>query len=126
MPPVLRSNDGRNMVIRPLAFCRESEIAEYAVERGFPIIPCDLCGSQSNLKRARIKRLIEDLEKEVPHVRSSMMTALGNVIPSHLLDTDLFDFKNLRAGTGSVEEELDHVLGHEDTAGPALVSLSAS
>ena len=126
MPPVLRSNDGRNMVIRPLAFCRESEIAEYAAERGFPIIPCDLCGSQSNLKRARIKRLIEDLEKEIPHVRSSMMTAVGNVIPSHLLDTDLFDFKNLRAGTGSVEEELDHVLGHEDTAGPALVSLTAS
>ncbi len=126
MPPVLRSNDGRNMVIRPLAFCRESEIAEYAAERGFPIIPCDLCGSQSNLKRARIKRLIEELEKEIPHVRSSMMTALGNVIPSHLLDTDLFDFKNLRAGTGSVEEELDHVLGHEDTAGPALVSLTGS
>jgi len=113
-------------VIRPLAFCREAEIAEYAAERRFPIIPCDLCGSQSNLKRARIKRLIEDLEKEIPHVRSSMITALGNVIPSHLLDTGLFDFKNLRAGTGSVEEELDHVLGHEDTAGPALVSLSAS
>ena len=124
MPPVLRSNDGRNMVIRPLAFCRESEIAEYAFERQFPIIPCDLCGSQSNLKRARIKRLIEDLEKEIPHVRSSMMTALGNVVSSHLLDTDLFDFKSLSAGIGNIEDELDLVVGHQDEAGPALVSLS--
>ena len=128
MPPVLRSTDGRNTIIRPLAYCRESEIAEFAASKNFPIIPCDLCGSQKDLKRARIKRLIGELEQEIPNIRASMLTALGNAVPSHLLDPALFDFKSLRPGVGDVLAELDAAIGHADeapsSAAPALVSLA--
>ncbi len=123
MPPVLRSDDARNTLIRPLAYCRERDIADFAKSVSFPIIPCDLCGTQPNLKRARIKRLIDDLEKEIPHVRASMLTALGNAVPTHLLDPNLFDFKKLSAMSGDVAAELDLALGHTDTE-PALVAIA--
>jgi tRNA 2-thiocytidine biosynthesis protein TtcA len=123
MPPILRSDDGRNTIIRPLAYCQEKEIAEYAAEQQFPIIPCNLCGSQPNLKRARVKRLLNELEKETPFIRSSMMTALTNVTGSHLLDNKLYDFKSFEpmikqipAGHGSVEKELDEIFDHSETS----------
>src|SRR4029453_3270255 len=75
----------------------EAEIADYAALRRFPIIPCDLCGTQEQLQRKRMKRLLDDLEKEIPHVRSSVLAAMGNVRPSHLADRELFDFAALGA-----------------------------
>ena len=121
MPPILRSDDGRNTVIRPLAYCQEKDVAKFAEEKQFPIIPCNLCGSQPNLKRARVKRLINELSKEIPNVRSSIMTALSNVTGSHLLDTELYDFgnfaplvKELKPLHGSVEKELDAVFDHSE------------
>ncbi len=121
MPPILRSDDGRNTIIRPLAYCHEKDITKYAEEQQFPIIPCNLCGSQPNLKRARVKRLVEDLSKEIPNVRSSMLTALSNVTGSHLLDTELYDFQNfapiikeIPPGHGSVERELDDLFDHSE------------
>ena len=123
MPPVLRSDDGRNTIIRPLALCRESDLAQFANEAQFPIIPCDLCGSQPNLKRARVKRLIEDLEKEIPNIRASMLTGLGNAVPSHLLEPNFFDFTRLSSGIGDVAAELDLALGHTDSE-PSLVAIA--
>ncbi|MEJ7623528.1 MAG: tRNA 2-thiocytidine(32) synthetase TtcA [Pyrinomonadaceae bacterium] len=122
MPPILRSDDGRNTIIRPLAYCQESEIQRYSDEMAFPIIPCNLCGSQPNLKRARVKRLITEMEKETPYIRQTMMTAMTNVTGSHLLDNKLYDFNNFEpmikqipAGHGSVEKELDEVFDHSET-----------
>ena len=124
MPPILRSNDGRNTLIRPLAYCREADISEFATLKQFPIIPCDLCGSQSNLKRARINRLIGELENEIPNIRSSMLTALGNTVPSHLLDRKIFDFMKDTLPMGDVESELDLAVGHTDEGlTPALISV---
>lgn len=116
MPPALKSDDGRNMVIRPLAYCWESDISAFAETQDYPIIPCDLCGSQENLKRKRVKRLISDLQKEMPTVRSSMLHALGNVSPSQLMDTRLFDFQSLSTISADLADELDAALGLHDTA----------
>ena len=108
MPPYLRSDDGRNILIRPLCYAPEAEIEAFAQLQGFPIIPCDLCGSQENLQRKRMKRMVDELGVEIPHVRQSLLRAMQNVRPSHLMDRDLWTFgaggDSPEAGSGSVGE----------------------
>jgi tRNA 2-thiocytidine biosynthesis protein TtcA len=97
MPPKLRSDDGRNVVIRPLAYCRESELARYARAKDFPLIPCNLCGSQENLQRKQVKEMLADWERRFPGRIESIAAAMTNVAPSQLMDARLFDFLGLRA-----------------------------
>lgn len=97
MPPKLLSDDGRNIVIRPLAYCRESDIAEFARLMEFPIIPCNLCGSQPNLQRQVVKEMLAEWEKKHPGRLETMFKAVTNVAPSQLADRELFDFQGLEA-----------------------------
>jgi tRNA 2-thiocytidine biosynthesis protein TtcA len=95
MPPKLRSDDGRHLVIRPLAYVPEKLIERYAQSMEFPIIPCDLCGSQPNLQRAAMKKLLREWEKQFPGRIENLFRSLHHIVPSHLLDQDAFDFQNL-------------------------------
>ena len=95
MPPKLLSDDKKHIVIRPLAYCKESEIAEFAQYKEFPIIPCTLCGNQENLQRQEIKKMLNGWEKQFPGRLEVLFKSITNVAPSHLADTRLFDFKNL-------------------------------
>lgn len=96
MPPKLLSDDKQNIVIRPLVYCQEADIIKYAQAMQYPIIPCNLCGSQENLVRVKIKRLIKDLAADNPKIPSNMLNAIANVQPSQLMDKKLWDFKNLQ------------------------------
>jgi tRNA 2-thiocytidine biosynthesis protein TtcA len=95
MPPKLISDDGKHVVIRPLAYCREKDIEHFAVAREYPIIPCNLCGSQPNLQRQVIKDMLRDWDKQYPGRIETMFSAMQNVVPSHLNDRKLFDFKSI-------------------------------
>ncbi len=117
MPPKLRSKDGRHLVIRPLAAVRETDLSRYAELKGFPIIPCDLCGSQENLKRKLAKKFLEEWESKAPGCTDSMFAALSNVAPSLLLDTRLFNFSSLRLA-GSAEGNEDAWLD-QDSPSPS-------
>jgi tRNA 2-thiocytidine biosynthesis protein TtcA len=101
MAPKFRSDDGRHVVIRPLAYIAERDIARYARGRGFPLIPCDLCGSQQHLQRAAIKRMLSAWEREHPGRSEAIFSALRNVEPAHLADTGLFDFAALSPGSAA-------------------------
>jgi tRNA 2-thiocytidine biosynthesis protein TtcA len=111
MPPKLLSDDGNHVVIRPLAYCTEQDIARYAQERQFPIIPCNLCGSQPNLQRQAIKEMLAQWKRKHPGRIENIFRAIGHVSPSQLADHELFDFRSL--GTGSVPEP-----GHTDWLRP--------
>jgi tRNA 2-thiocytidine biosynthesis protein TtcA len=114
MPAKLRSKDGRHIVIRPLAAVREADLALYAERRAFPIIPCDLCGSQQDLKRKETKAFLREWERRVPGCTDSMFAAVSNVAPSLLLDGRLFDFRSLRS-EGVVHGDVDGWLDEEGT-----------
>ncbi|MFT4765206.1 MAG: tRNA 2-thiocytidine biosynthesis protein TtcA [Oleispira sp.] len=96
MPPKLLSDDKKNIVIRPLAYCKETDIAEFARLKEFPIIPCNLCGSQENLQRQNIKKMLIDWEKDQPGRTENIFRSIANIAPSQLADNDLFDFKSLQ------------------------------
>lgn len=112
MPPKLRSDDGRHVVIRPLAYCREDDIAEYAAQQQFPIIPCNLCGSQDNLQRQAVGRMLAEWERQQPGRSENIFRALTHVSPSQLADRQLFDF-SFGATPASVAWPVD---GTDDTA----------
>ncbi len=114
MPPKLRSKDGRHLVIRPLAAVQEKDLARYAELRAFPIIPCDLCGSQEDLKRKQMKTFLREWERRAPGCTDSMFAALSNVAPPLLLDQRLFDFGALRT-SGQTEGQEDAWLDHDST-----------
>lgn len=125
MPPKLVSDDGRHVVVRPLAYVRESDLVAYAELRQFPIIPCDLCGSQDNLQRAQVKAMIHDWERKYPGRLDNMLRALQNVVPSHLADHALHDFRNLRA-TGSPVADGDIAFDHEPVGEPRVIPIRAA
>jgi len=113
MPPKLVSDDGGHIVIRPLANVAEKDLTRWAAHRQFPIIPCSLCGSQENLQRQLIGQMLRDWEKQYPGRTETMFTALQNVVPSHLMDVNRYDFKNIKI-TGQADVEGDKVFDEEE------------
>ncbi len=107
MPPKLRSDDGRNVVIRPLTYCRETDLIKYAEHKEFPIIPCNLCGSQENLQRQNIKAMLIDWDKKTPGRVEKIFKSIQNVSPSQLADRELFDFVNLPLDRSGEREEYE-------------------
>ncbi len=103
MPAKLVSDNGEQVVIRPLAFCKEAELIQYAQLKFFPIIPCNLCGSQPNLQRQNIKQMLNDWHEKFPGRIESMFTAMQNIVPSHLCDAELFDFKSITKDSGIID-----------------------
>ncbi|MBE3651257.1 tRNA 2-thiocytidine(32) synthetase TtcA [Vibrio navarrensis] len=122
MPPKLVSDNGEHVVIRPLAYCREKDIIKYADMVGYPIIPCNLCGSQPNLQRQNIKMMLNDWDKRFPGRIETMFRAMQNVVPSHLADFELFDFKSINKDSGVInggdigfdKEDVPNVVEDED------------
>jgi len=115
MPAKLLSDDGENVVIRPLAYCAEIDIKAYSEEKAFPIIPCTLCGSQDNMQRQAIKKMLSEWNSQKPGRIESIFTSMQNIVPSHLMDTDTFEFENLGAVQNESTPDTDAwLLGTQD------------
>jgi tRNA 2-thiocytidine biosynthesis protein TtcA len=117
MPPKLVSDDGRHIVIRPLAYVPETDLERWATHREFPIIPCTLCGSQANLQRVQIKKMLREWDRQFPGRIDNLFTAMGNIVPSHMMDRNLYPFTTLQA-TGVVNPGGDRAFDDEEDCGP--------
>ncbi|MGH8307400.1 MAG: tRNA 2-thiocytidine(32) synthetase TtcA [Gammaproteobacteria bacterium] len=124
MPPKLLSDDGKHVVIRPLAYCEEHDVAKYAAYKKFPIIPCDLCGSQENLQRQALKAMLAEWERKYPGRSNSIFAALQNVTLSHLADTKQFDFAGLGAQQTSQHEWREADSTHETEEDVLVATIS--
>jgi tRNA 2-thiocytidine biosynthesis protein TtcA len=120
MPAKLVSDDGRNVVIRPLAYVAEADLERWAAHRRFPIIPCTLCGSQDNLQRVQVRQMLRDWDKRFPGRVDNMFSAMAHVVPSHLMDRRLYPFQTIRS-TGIVNPEGDKAFDEEDECAPTDV-----
>ena len=118
MPPKLVSDDGKHIVIRPLAYVAETDLERWAVHREYPIIPCTLCGSQENLQRAQIKQMLREWDKRFPGRVDNMFSAMGNIVPSHMMDRNLYPFAKLQT-TGVADPSGDKAFDDDEDCGPA-------
>jgi tRNA 2-thiocytidine biosynthesis protein TtcA len=125
MPPKLVTDDKAHIVIRPLAYCAENDIARFARGMEFPIIPCNLCGSQENMQRQKIREMMQDWDKRFPGRSEAAFTAIQNIVPSHLADNNLFDFRNLTLDTPVEEGDIVFDAPEMPIAGGLSISLLA-
>ena len=126
MPPKLVSDDGRHVVIRPLAYVAESDLERWAVQRSFPIIPCTLCGSQDNLQRVQVKKMIHEWERQYPGRIENMLSAMAHIVPSHMMDRQLFPFTTIQA-TGVPDAAGDRAFDDDEAcASPTAAGGAAS
>jgi tRNA 2-thiocytidine biosynthesis protein TtcA len=120
MPPKLVSDDGRHLVIRPLAYVAEKDLTRWAAPREFPIIPCTLCGSQENLQRKQVGEMLREWDRKYPGRLDNMFSALQSVVPTHLADGTLYDFRHLKV-TGEASDDGDKAFDEEDFPAPAAL-----
>ena len=124
MPPKLVSDDGRHVVIRPLAYVAESDLQAWAEHRSFPIIPCTLCGSQDNLQRVQVKKMLHDMERQYPGRIDNMFRAMGHVVPSHMMDRNLYPFTTIQP-TGVPDPQGDRAFDEDDEEACAPPAMAA-
>jgi tRNA 2-thiocytidine biosynthesis protein TtcA len=119
MPPKLMSDDGKNIVIRPLAYVAETDLEAWASHKQFPIIPCTLCGSQENLQRVQTKKMLRQWEKQFPGRVENLFKAMSHIVPSHMMDRSLFPFTTLQA-TGVPDAQGDRAFDDDESCSPVV------